>query len=167
MKKINKKYPETYDNFRNDYIKKYLSTQQIQKNDELTVIVRGHLLVELIVEVLLKNNFSNDKILTDKNFTFFMKIELLYSIGIISKNHFTILQKLGEIRNKFAHHVGINLRDILTLNEDFVKSVELVDDRMKKLHIDYKDEPKHLFGLGVYYILGFLAKGAFIKDFKK
>lgn len=156
-----KKYPETLESFEKDYKNKYFCAKAILDADELTVVLRGHLLAESLIEKFLKDNLKEDIILKDRNFEYFQKIELLYSLGYIRKEIFTILQLLGEIRNKYAHHLGISFNDIDELISDFINRVKFVNPRMEEMIKKYNDDHKLLFGLGVQYLLGYFTGAAF------
>jgi len=156
-----KEYPETKNHFNKNYREKYFSPLEIRKNDDLTIVVRGHLLIETLIEMLLQKNLEQEKILSDRDFTYFMKIELIYSLGLIDKEFLVILQKFGEIRNAFAHQLGVSLNDLKKETNEFVNRIGEKNKELDKLFKANKTNLKLLFGMGISFLLGFLAKAVF------
>ena len=87
----------------------------IQNNKEpVTVILTTHLYVEYALNHLIE--FSCKKastILNDKNrWTFSMKLELCYQMGLIEEYLYTNISKLNKIRNAYSHRLTVNFRDM-------------------------------------------------------
>jgi len=76
--------------------------------DELTIILKGHLIVEYMLDKIVNDKFSKpSKIL---KYNFYKKLEILYSLDFIPKYLFSNIENLNEIRNKYAHDYRYNLQ---------------------------------------------------------
>lgn len=163
---MKKQYPITQKELKNDYIKKYFSPKSIyMAEDDLTVIIRAHLIVETLLDMLLIKHLNIEKLslLENPYFTFLMKLELIESLGLCldKKGIFLIaIKRLNTIRNYFAHYITTKLenQDISTITLPYKSTTE----GSKTLN-KYKNNNKLCFGLGVYYLLGYLEKLVFKK----
>ena len=82
--------------------------------DELTIVLKGHLVVEYMLDSIIKEKFKNpNKILS---YSFYRKLEILHSLGFLPDYLFKNIETLNKIRNKYAH----DLKYSLDINELFV-----------------------------------------------
>ncbi len=150
MKKV---YPLTESEF-NNWVNKYFTGANIVSADDLTVVIRAHLLVEILIEMMLRKSLVNENILSHNDFTFDMKLTLADSMGIISVRPLSAIRQLNSIRNKFAHNIRTRLQDL-----DISKITKLLNG--KNDFKQFKHDKKLMFGLGVHYLLGYLVDSAF------
>lgn len=143
----------TEDEFKN-LVNKYFRGANILLADDLTVVIRAHLLVERLIEMLLRKKLVNIKILEHNDFTFNMKLALVDSLGIISDRLLSAIRQLNNIRNRFAHNISSQLRDV-----DISEITKFLNS--KDYFIKFKGDNKSMLGLGVSYLLGYLIASAF------
>jgi len=77
----------------------------INSPNELTLFVIGHLMVEFMIEQLIKRDLESPDIVLGNNTRFANKLLWLESIGILKGNHLSNIKIMNEIRNKFAHNL--------------------------------------------------------------
>lgn len=82
--------------------------------DELGLIIKGHLLVEFIIDqVILKRCKSPKDILKDSRaYPFSVKLQIVYSMGLVPNNIYQNIRKINRIRNELAHNLEIDYRKI-------------------------------------------------------
>jgi len=155
---VKKQHPLTEDEFKQDYIDKYFRAKSLLDADDLTVVVRAHLLIEILIEILLKKELLKSDILADKDFTFYMKLMIADSMGLIPSKLLPAIKKLNNIRNEFVHNINTSLQNL-----DIRELTELLDvkDSSRKINEQYKNNNKLLLGLAVWYLLGYLSVPVF------
>ncbi|MDM5465464.1 hypothetical protein [Bacillus cereus] len=78
--------------------------------DELQVILRGHLYIEHEIEKLLRLELAEpDYILKNNRLMFANKVNLAVALGLLPKNRKTMYEKLNSIRNNYAHQLDFEL----------------------------------------------------------
>jgi hypothetical protein len=91
-------------------------------DDELGIVLKGHLFMEhLINQIISAKCKSPNKILEDtRAYTFSIKTQLLFSMGLLPEPIFRNITKMNTIRNKLAHKLDFNesLIDMRFLNRD-------------------------------------------------
>ena len=77
---------------------------RIENHERTLAIVNGAELEELLGELLLAF-MANDKEAekTVKRYNFYTRIQIAYCLGLISRDEYSDLQTIKEIRNHFAH----------------------------------------------------------------
>ena len=135
------------------YIYKYFDGKAIRQSDDLTVIIRGHLLVETALIVLLSQHLKLEAF-EDRDLTFDFKLKLAQSMNLLG-NLFAPIKRLNNIRNDFAHKIETKIEDI---------DISVFTDFIKKKHLDnnpvfntYVDEKKLYLGQVISYVLGSLS----------
>ncbi|MCH8326504.1 MAG: hypothetical protein IIB83_08100 [Bacteroidetes bacterium] len=78
--------------------------------EELGLIIKGHLLIENILNQIIEIKFKNSKLLFDDNRTnsFSVKLNILYSLGFIPKYIFQNITNINKIRNQYAHNLKVD-----------------------------------------------------------
>lgn len=110
------------------------------KDTEEYRVVRGHILIERELDKLLNKKLENFTYLLKRHRIYFaLKVDLTFSLGIISKKLADALQVLNKIRNRMSHE---NIQDI-SLSE------------IKKLNTKFYSEPMFQKALDVIYEKGF------------
>ncbi len=77
--------------------------QLVFEADELSPILRGHIFIEKILEVLISKNLDNPKALFSKNRSFDLKLDLAKAIGLLEEKYYSSFKALNNIRNNYAH----------------------------------------------------------------
>lgn len=96
--------------------------------DELGLIIKGHLFVEVVVNQIVSKRCKNPKvILSDhRTYSFAVKLQMLYQMGLIPDHIYQNIQKVNKIRNQFAHNLEVNSAKIdFTVFDDNGKTLNL------------------------------------------
>lgn len=80
------------------------------RNDNLYLILRGHLYLEAELLKLLETNIPNHKILELSKMTFYNKVILVTALNIIDEKSMEALLELNTIRNKYAHNLNYKIK---------------------------------------------------------
>lgn len=82
--------------------------------DELGLIIKGHLFVEFIInQIILKRCKSPKEILKDSRaYPFSVKLQLIYSMGLLPNPIYRNVRKINRIRNELAHNLEIDYNKI-------------------------------------------------------
>ena len=78
-------------------------------NEDLSLIIQYHLLIEECFNLILEKNLRYPEILEVDRLGFFRKVQLVCALGYIPKDLYEPLSQLNKIRNKFAHNSGRKL----------------------------------------------------------
>ena len=80
-------------------------------DDEVAVILKGHLLVEYLINKIIEQKHATpDKILEkSRNFTFSKKLHLVHSMGLLPHYLFENINRINRLRNKLAHSLTFDL----------------------------------------------------------
>ena len=80
-------------------------------DDEVSVTLKGHLLVEyLINKIIQQKKEVPEKVLgKSHNFTFSKKLQLVYSMGVLPDYLFENINQINRLRNKLAHNLTFDL----------------------------------------------------------
>ena len=79
--------------------------------NELQVIIRGHLYVENEIDNLLKLKLEKPQHLYDNNFMFYSKLKTALALGLIPEENKNAYIRLNKIRNNFAHNLNYELTE--------------------------------------------------------
>lgn len=77
--------------------------------DQLQVIIRGHLYIEHEIDKLLHKKLKHPEHVFTNNFMFNGKLNWSLALGLIPDEHKTAYSKFNTIRNKFAHNLNYQL----------------------------------------------------------
>ncbi|MET3657810.1 hypothetical protein [Sporosarcina psychrophila] len=102
---------DLYNQFKqlNDELKVFIS--DTDSDDELQVILRGHLYIEREITGMLRIILEYpDEILSDR-FMFMNKVNLAVALGIIKKEDKSVLNKVNSLRNKLAHKLNYSCNE--------------------------------------------------------
>ena len=117
-------------------------------DDDMTVVVRGHLCLEAMLNVLLERVVPNE--LTHlQALRFPARVDLAVALGRISPSSRGAWIKVNEIRNLFAHDLRARINSRLA--DEFVALVELRPAREAGvfLHLGHRDTPRHRIAAGI------------------
>ena len=143
---------ESRDNFK-EYVFKYFGPKTILESDDLTVVIRGHLLIENILEKILSTKL-NIKVFEEKDLTFDLKLKMAHSMNLLV-NLYPAIKRLNKIRNVFAHKLETKLED-----QDITIFVELLESNGYSNNVGWQEtvgNKKLRLGFALHFILGFLS----------
>ena len=82
--------------------------------DELGLIIKGHLFVEFVVnQVILKRCKSPKTILNDhRAYPFSVKLQMVYSMSLLPNHIYQNIRKINRIRNELAHNLEVDNKKI-------------------------------------------------------
>lgn len=101
-----KKLPRTIDfkTATHDELDEYGMQVLVLDAPELSVILRGHLLIERVIEALISQKMKRpDRFFENQRITFEMKCDLAFALGVIPDAHLSAAKALNNIRNSYAH----------------------------------------------------------------
>lgn len=70
---------------------------------ELSPTLKGHLIIEKILETLISNNLADPKALFQHRLSFDLKLAVAKAMGLLPEKHFAAFKALDRVRNKYAH----------------------------------------------------------------
>lgn len=93
------------------------------EEDELQIILRGHLYIEHEIEKLLRNYLVEPKYVLGSRSMFMNKLNLATALGLISVSKRNSYKKLNDLRNAYAHELNYKMTE-----EDLNKLVDSMDE---------------------------------------
>ncbi len=112
---MKKKYPTDIMDFMMNYLHKYFfppRNKKIEDSDDLSLVLRAHLLAELLMDMILKRNVKSQRRITRQNLTFNVKLTIIDSFRLIPEKLISVLEALNSVRNQFAHDLRTSLENI-------------------------------------------------------
>ena len=100
----NPEFPEWIDQ---NAVTKFLT--DVQGEDPLAVIIRGHLYVESVLTQLIEEFLAEPSAIEVERLSFKTKVELALAVGAPIEELRTPLTELNRLRNKLAHDVGATI----------------------------------------------------------
>ncbi|MES5869260.1 hypothetical protein [Bacillus cereus group sp. RP32] len=79
--------------------------------NELQVVLRGHLYLENAVERLLQSVLVKPGSILTNRFMFISKVQLGIALGVIPESRKTLYEKLNTLRNNYAHQLNFKMTD--------------------------------------------------------
>jgi len=107
-----------------DEEKENLFLDNLNMNDPLQVVVRGHLFLENELINLLESTFPQSNCLDPADLRFPVKVKLVGALGLLPKESLSVYLKFNSLRNKFAHRLDMKI----TL-EEIEKLINSLSDR--------------------------------------
>jgi hypothetical protein len=94
----------------NDITLEYMSRLRFH-DDELGSIIKGHLLIEYILNKIIRKKCKKSKtILNDtRSYTFAIKLQILESMNLLPEYLCTNISRVNRIRNQLAHNLQVDL----------------------------------------------------------
>ncbi len=102
-----------------------------KENHPRELIIESHLLIENILDELIKHNFKNSKNLIE--FGFIKKLEIAHSSELINTSDYSDIVLLNKLRNKFAHDFFFNYMDFSFNKFTSFRWISDLDSSNKKL----------------------------------
>jgi len=79
----------------------------VEGSDTLSIILKAHLYIEYYIDLIIKKKFKRPKEVLKYNFA--KKVEILYSIDLLTPDQNYNIKELNRIRNKFAHNIKYDI----------------------------------------------------------
>lgn len=112
MKRI---YPSDIMDFMMNYLHKYFMpkpNKKIEDVDDLGLVLRAHLLAELLMDMILKRSIKSERLISRRDLTFNMKLTIIDSFKLIPEKLILVLETLNSVRNQFAHDIRTTLEGV-------------------------------------------------------
>ena len=78
---------------------------------ELSVVLKGHLLIERCIEALITAKLKKpDQLFKNHRISFEMKVDIASAMGLLPKSHMDAAKALNNIRNAYAHREDHELK---------------------------------------------------------
>jgi len=102
--------------------------------DELGLVIKGHLLIEYLLNKIIDKKFKKAKLILEdsRSFTFSVKLKILYSLGIIPTYIYQNISFINKIRNRLAHTLNIDFDKIEFIFWKQDKSTIIINPKQKK-----------------------------------
>ncbi|MBP7722349.1 MAG: hypothetical protein KA155_07405 [Alphaproteobacteria bacterium] len=84
-------------------IDQHVMEQLVFEEDSMSPILRGHILIEKILETLLSNHMLNAETFFKTRRSFDLKLDIAFSLDLINKKYYSAFKGINKIRNNFAH----------------------------------------------------------------
>lgn len=82
------------------------------ETDPLALVIKAHLFVESFLDEIIRKKFRNsEKILDNRDFSFYLKLEILRSKNYLDEKIYSDISVLNNLRNKFAHNLFYDISD--------------------------------------------------------
>ena len=85
--------------------------EDTKSEDELQVVLRGHLYLEHEIEKLLRFVLVEPDYILTNRFMFMNKVNLGVALGLIPEELAKVYEKLNRLRNNFAHKLDFKITD--------------------------------------------------------
>jgi hypothetical protein len=105
-----------------------------RNDDELAIVLKGHLLVEYLLNKIIAEKCKSPKnILEDsRNYTFSVKLQILYAMGLLPEIIYGEIVRLNKFRNKYAHNLEFELKPDEMILIDFSGKNRIFKTKGKK-----------------------------------
>jgi hypothetical protein len=133
-------------------------TRQLNDPDPFVFIIKGHLYIEALINAIINGAFLEPSQLELDYMSFDRKVKLCVAAGIIPIEVGRVINKLNQIRNKFAHNLwpSITNKDERDLLNVFCQS-EILKNEIPPNH---EKDTKLVIWVLYFYLLGQLFKTA-------
>ncbi len=140
-------------------------TMRVRENDdEATIILIGHLLIENLIDKIIESKCKSPKtILNDsRTYPFSVKLHIVYSMGLLPDYIYKNIIRINNFRNKFAHNIEFNIDPKTALiDSDGIEPIQYTKFMGKKktykdyfiiiCHSTMDDLSNHMFNIGINY----------------
>lgn len=92
-----------FDGLSYDEIDEQVMELLIFADEEISVILRGHLVVEQVLEKLLSQNMESPKAFFKQNRSYELKLDLAKALGLLDQKHYAAFKALNKVRNQYSH----------------------------------------------------------------
>ena len=114
-------------------------TEHLNAKDPLALVIRGHLYAESALVRHIESRLADKKVLEVSRLQFGMKMKLAAALGGIGPDDIGVLEKLNDLRNKFAHNLETQLtdKDELDLYNTLTPKQRKIVDLMRKPELPF------------------------------
>jgi hypothetical protein len=95
--------------------------EYINSNDDLTVVLRGHLSLEAVLNHVLDASLAGGVTDELENLRFMQRVDLVIGLGKIDADARPLFKKINELRNRCGHHL-----DATITKEDAMAALRLL-----------------------------------------
>lgn len=141
-----KKSPRTIDfkTATHDELDEYGMQLLVWDAPELSVVLRGHLLVEQVLEALISQKMLYpDRLFEKQRLSFDMKCDLANAMGVLPATHLSAAKALSSIRNAYAHQADHSV-SVEQLNSLKIEWADIQKEAYAVACAEGKDEPIRL-----------------------
>jgi hypothetical protein len=149
---MNKELPPEIESLREEAMSLCLKTL-LPQEDQLSLIVTGHLYVEYWLEWLIRKSIPRpEKLLDSVNLTFVEKLAVAESLGLLRNSLVKAIRRLNNIRNQIAHKLEYQIPQ-----EDLQLLASFTPDWANKYQVDvsHMGSPKVELVLFCAYFAGY------------
>ncbi len=132
------------------YVFEYFDGAVLWNSDDLTVVIRAHLLVENIIERILAKSLRLE-VFDDRELTFSFKLKMAQSLNLLD-DLYPAIKRLNNIRNEFAHNIETKMQSV-----DITILIDLFESKGGRNLPGWEEilkNKKVCFGTVIHYILG-------------
>ena len=108
----------------------------IKSENSVLIILKGHLIVEQMLRIIIKKNFLRPQLLDNARLTFYQSlciVKAFYKGNIKTDWLWIAIEKLNNLRNQLAHHLEPkNQKEII---DDFLTYIEKHKEKIPPLQI--------------------------------
>ncbi len=99
--------------FSDDITQEYIARLKFRE-DELGSIIKGHLLIEFIINRIIERKCKNpQKILDDhRSYPFAVKLQIVYSMNLLPDHIYKNVSRINKVRNQLAHNLEVKIGDL-------------------------------------------------------
>ncbi len=96
-------------NIEDDITYHYISRLR-HHEDELGLIIKGHLLIEFIINLIIQKRCKSPNVILEdhRTYSFSVKLQLVYSMDLLPKHIYLNIRKVNKIRNQLAHNLELD-----------------------------------------------------------
>ena len=82
--------------------------------DILGVVLKGHLLIEYVLDLIIRKRCREPKAILDdhRTYSFSVKARLVYEIGLIPRHVYRNINRVNLFRNELAHNLSIDEKKV-------------------------------------------------------
>lgn len=120
-------------NITKDIVYEYIVSLRYHE-DELGLIVKGHLLIEYVINKIIEKKCKDPKVilLNQQNYTFLIKLQIVFSMGLLPQSIYKNIKRVNRIRNELAHNLEPKYDKIdFEFVRDAVTSEEIISLRQE------------------------------------
>ncbi len=82
------------------------------KHDEVTIVLRSHLLVEYYLDQIILLNIPRGDVLLDQKFSFIQKTYIVESLEVLPERLINSVKNLNSIRNRCSHDLDYKISEV-------------------------------------------------------
>lgn len=92
-----------FNDFSFEEMDKNVMERLVFDDEEISPILKGHILIEKILETLISNHMQTPSAFFNKSRSFELKTDLACAMGLINEKYYSAFKAINNIRNNYAH----------------------------------------------------------------